>query len=840
MGGGNAKQAKAEGSAEGVTPGSHDPNVQEDADIDADLDDFFQDEDGDGGGEGGGETDIGETTNFVFELIPFYDESDPDTAAQIIETLESVTAQGVNIDTRDSFGNTLLMMSVHHQKEGLVEWALSQGANIDSINFAGVCAMHIACHESSGSFALSQLLIKYGADLEIPDSNGCTVLHYAASAGDSNLVSLLCNNGSDSLAKDLNQFMPIDYALESGSEQCAALLLDAQTSAESESAVVSRSGGGGGDDFGFGASGGGSSGNTEYVEYEGEWIEYIDGTSNTPYYFNQTTGETTWERPDGMSESLADTLLGAEGHFNGHVDREIPDSVQAKTKKKKSKKKKKDKDTKDAESKDSDRSSSSSSSLSSSSSDGGSSLTRVQKNLALWRRVAFREGIKKVERKKRKLRIQAAREHMMWEQQAEQKIRDAEMKLHLAEEKKRLNEGASLQEKEIAKLREEFAKRERELKAALAEEAAKSKGLDSKMREQAKVKEDEIKRRENEREQREAERVKKMEAEMKKQQAEMDAMQKKLSENTKSAGAKQKEIEEKLKSQIAEREALLKKERDEVEKWRKEHQAESERRESASQALRKEQHLRKKYYNEMEDMKGAIRVYCRVRPLLPFEVKDKRGECVEIPDDETINVELAERNVTKTYNFDKVYGADTTQDQVFTDTKKLIQSAVDGYNVCIFAYGQTGSGKTWTMTGDRTSNTNKGIMPRAFEEIFDIGKRDNDKIEISVTMYMLELYCGKLNDLLLERDSEDETAPPPPKIVIRKNEYGTVMPQGVVIKKAKTPKDLYEVRKRCFFLLDIFSFIFLSGFSFRCLTFSIFLLLLLLSIFFSVFSIFTP
>ena len=46
-----------------------------------------------------------------------------------------------------------------------------------------------------------------------------------------------------------------------------------------------------------------------------------------------------------------------------------------------------------------------------------------------------------------------------------------------------------------------------------------------------------------------------------------------------------------------------------------------------------------------------------------------------------------------------------------------LQSAIDGYNVCIFAYGQTGSGKTFTMEGDETGE-HVGIIPRTIEKIF--------------------------------------------------------------------------------------------------------------------------
>jgi hypothetical protein len=44
----------------------------------------------------------------------------------------------------------------------------------------------------------------------------------------------------------------------------------------------------------------------------------------------------------------------------------------------------------------------------------------------------------------------------------------------------------------------------------------------------------------------------------------------------------------------------------------------------------------------------------------------------------------------KYYDFDQVFGGmeGNSQADVFKDTKHLIMSVVDGYNVCIFAYGQ--------------------------------------------------------------------------------------------------------------------------------------------------------
>jgi len=70
-----------------------------------------------------------------------------------------------------------------------------------------------------------------------------------------------------------------------------------------------------------------------------------------------------------------------------------------------------------------------------------------------------------------------------------------------------------------------------------------------------------------------------------------------------------------------------------------------------------------------------------------------------------------------------------------------LDNAFEGYHTCLFAYGQTGSGKSYSIVG---YGNNKGIIPRACEEIFNrIHQKEADpqnSIQHEVTLSMIEIY----------------------------------------------------------------------------------------------------
>ncbi|KAM1160236.1 hypothetical protein ACFX19_033872 [Malus domestica] len=171
---------------------------------------------------------------------------------------------------------------------------------------------------------------------------------------------------------------------------------------------------------------------------------------------------------------------------------------------------------------------------------------------------------------------------------------------------------------------------------------------------------------------------------------------------------------------------------------------------SAATGYQKVLEENRKLYNQVQDLKGNIRVYCRVRPFLPGQ--SNRASSYDHIDDRSLKIITPSKygkEGRKSFTFNKVFGPFSTQEEVFADTQPLIRSVLDGYNVCIFAYGQTGSGKTFTMTGPKDiTEESQGVNYRALSDLFFLSEQRKDTICYEISVQMLEIYNEQVKDLL--------------------------------------------------------------------------------------------
>ncbi|XP_025407254.1 kinesin-like protein KIF19 [Sipha flava] len=117
---------------------------------------------------------------------------------------------------------------------------------------------------------------------------------------------------------------------------------------------------------------------------------------------------------------------------------------------------------------------------------------------------------------------------------------------------------------------------------------------------------------------------------------------------------------------------------------------------------------------------------------------------VEETEKEKDDVLRQKRTGQKRYEFDAVFGEDSTQDEVYEKTtKSLVKDILVGFNATVFAYGATGSGKTHTMVGHGGET---GIMVRAISDLFDIVSKN--AYRYTVKMSYLEIYNENIRDLL--------------------------------------------------------------------------------------------
>mmetsp|Transcript_5271 Transcript_5271/g.11965 ORF Transcript_5271/g.11965 Transcript_5271/m.11965 type:complete len:1460 (-) Transcript_5271:94-4473(-) len=211
-------------------------------------------------------------------------------------------------------------------------------------------------------------------------------------------------------------------------------------------------------------------------------------------------------------------------------------------------------------------------------------------------------------------------------------------------------------------------------------------------------------------------------------------------------------------------------------------------------------------------LQGNIQVCCRIRPMSMGESQQGLHEVAQSLSETEVGCFDERTRSWKSYAFDKVWGPETRQSDVFQDVEPMALSVIDGYNSCIFAYGQTGSGKTYTMEGSK-ANGQYGISQRTIQKIFHLlqdkaqqhqqsvlkydAESSSPPFEYKIEVGMLEIYNDEVYDLLDPGFSSSDVGTPRRKTLdIRHGVDNTVEVPGLIKESVNTVTEVLNALDR--------------------------------------------
>lgn len=230
-----------------------------------------------------------EPKDILFQFIPFYGQGDTSTDSIVRATLSGLSVE--EIDSRDEFGNTLLLLACQCRCEDLARIMVNKGADCNAVNTSGASCLHFACYRDSASKLIAKLLLKNGANPDVAERTyGCTPLHYCAGLGDIDFLKLLLTHGATIDIRDSYNYTCADYAREAGLTEVAVFLEDKIQKAKTAQHLkftransTARSG------LNLGPPG------ASKTNYGPDWTGYLDPASGATYFVNSKTGECLWE-----------------------------------------------------------------------------------------------------------------------------------------------------------------------------------------------------------------------------------------------------------------------------------------------------------------------------------------------------------------------------------------------------------------------------------------------------------------------------------------------------------------------------------------------------------------
>ena len=259
--------------------------------------------------------------------------------------------------------------------------------------------------------------------------------------------------------------------------------------------------------------------------------------------------------------------------------------------------------------------------------------------------------------------------------------------------------------------------------------------------------------------------------------------------------------------------------------------------------LAMESSMRKKLLNEVQDMKGNVRVYCRPQPRLD-------GATVDIASVPSSNVIVLHRDLDQdasnefgspapmSFEFDRVFSPESNQKEIYSEVEELALGALDGFNICLMAYGQDAAGKRRTILGDyevslvdpeapSATILHQGIHFLAAQQLFTVAEHRADRFQDCFTINIVEVHDDKLRDLLAgtriaEESGQVQINPPKSskkkrgaddgsasasktgsnkyagtRLEIRTNYDGDTVVQGAITVEVKSFNDLCRVWQEC-------------------------------------------
>ena len=142
-----------------------------------------------------------------------------------VQSVDSLLAAGVNVESRDSMGDTSLHRATRRKNEALMRLLLERGAKVDAKNDAGRTAF--SANVRSCDEYYSKILLDAGADPNTTAHDGISQIYEAAAQGDVQSVNFLLNCGTSPSIKTRYGWTPLHWASNNGHFEIVKILVHA-------------------------------------------------------------------------------------------------------------------------------------------------------------------------------------------------------------------------------------------------------------------------------------------------------------------------------------------------------------------------------------------------------------------------------------------------------------------------------------------------------------------------------------------------------------------------------------------------------------------------------------